>query len=132
MHALTNGFRQQLATPARLQLSNQPRAMWKRFAARLRRKPQVFSSTSDQKHPASSSTWTVERNYEVMRRAFAPAKIYYAVKANPDAKIFCLLAWHGCHFETASRGEIEQCLFHRILAERILFGNTVKKYSDSC
>jgi ornithine decarboxylase len=72
----------------------------------------------------------VERNYALMRRALAPAKIYYAVKANPDAKILSLLAGQGSYFDTASRPEIDQCLSHGVLADRISFGNTVKKQGD--
>jgi ornithine decarboxylase len=58
------------------------------------------------------------------------AAIYYAVKANPAPEIVRLLAKLGSNFDTASIYEVEDCLNLGIPAERISFGNTVKKQGD--
>jgi ornithine decarboxylase len=68
--------------------------------------------------------------YDRLRRHLPLARIYYAVKANPAAEILALLARKGANFDVASRGEIELCLNGGIAAERLSFGNTIKKERD--
>jgi ornithine decarboxylase len=72
----------------------------------------------------------VEHNFRTMRRALAPAKLYYAVKANPDPAILGLLAQLGSCFDAASRHEIDSCLAQGVRPDQISFGNTVKKLAD--
>jgi len=72
----------------------------------------------------------VELNYLTLSRALEPAQVYYAVKANPAAKILRLLARRGANFDVASRGEIDQCLALGIEPARLSFGNTIKKQAD--
>ena len=72
----------------------------------------------------------VEGNYRGLAAALDPAELYYAVKANPAPEILRLLARHNGHFDVASRGEIDQCLDVGIHADRLSFGNPIKKQSD--
>jgi ornithine decarboxylase len=52
------------------------------------------------------------------------------VKANPAPPLLDRLVGAGSGFDTASRGEIEACLAAGAPAERISFGNTIKKQRD--
>ena len=81
--------------------------------------------------PASSSisTWSREA-YDLLRRYLPLARVYYAVKANPAAEIVAMLERKGANFDVASRGEIELCLDNGVAADRLSFGNTIKKESD--
>lgn len=72
----------------------------------------------------------VEMNYRALAESLAPARIHYAVKANPHEEILARLEGLGSNFDVASRGEIEQCLTAGIAPERLSFGNTIKKVSD--
>ena len=72
----------------------------------------------------------VAHNYRALRRYLPIADIYYAVKANPAPEILKLLAGLGSSFDTASRGEIEMVMAAGATAERISFGNTIKKQRD--
>ena len=56
--------------------------------------------------------------------------MFYAVKANPDPAVLDLLARLGSCFDTASVVEIEQVLATGATADRISFGNTIKKERD--
>ncbi len=72
----------------------------------------------------------VERNYLELAAGLDPAKIFYAVKANPEPAVLRLLDRLGSNFDVASKGEIDICLELGIPAERLSFGNTIKKASD--
>ena len=72
----------------------------------------------------------VEHNYVDLQQSLPEADIFYAVKANPADEILTRLAKLGSNFDTASIGEIEICLRHGIPAERLSFGNTIKKQRD--
>ena len=72
----------------------------------------------------------IAHNYKRLQKAMPLASIYYAVKANPAPEILGVLTKLGSNFDTASIYEIEQCLALGIAAERISFGNTIKKESD--
>src|SRR5215813_10144634 len=52
------------------------------------------------------------------------------VKANPAPEVLCLLAKLGSCFDTASVPEIEMVLAAGATADRISFGNTIKKERD--
>jgi len=68
--------------------------------------------------------------YDVLRWYLPLARIYYAVKANPAPQIVAMLGRKGASFDVASRGEIELCLANGIAADRLSFGNTIKKEKD--
>jgi len=72
----------------------------------------------------------VADNFRRLRAAVPRAGIYYAVKANPAPEILKLLARLGSSFDTASVNEIDMALATGAGAERISFGNTIKKKSD--
>jgi ornithine decarboxylase len=68
--------------------------------------------------------------YRKLRTAVPTAGIYYAIKANPAPEILKLLARLGSSFDTASVNEIDMVLAAGGSAERISYGNTIKKKSD--
>jgi ornithine decarboxylase len=72
----------------------------------------------------------VAHNYRSLRRYLPIADVYYAVKANPAREILSLLTGLGSSFDTASRQEIEAVIAAGAPAERISFGNTIKKQKD--
>lgn len=72
----------------------------------------------------------VGENYDRLHRLLPRAEIYYAVKANPAVPVVRLLAEKGSCFDTASIHEIDLCLSAGAPAERLSFGNTIKKQSD--
>lgn len=72
----------------------------------------------------------VERNYEAFAHALPDTRVFYAVKANPAPEILNLLAGLGSCFDCASVVEIQQALATGAGADRISFGNTIKKERD--
>ena len=72
----------------------------------------------------------VADNYNTLAANLPEADIYYAVKANPAPEILSLLVRLGSRFDTASRGEIDQCLAAGADPARLSFGNTIKKEAD--
>ena len=72
----------------------------------------------------------VRDNYVAFKKAMPDSRVFYAVKANPAPEILELLAKMGSCFDTASIGEIEMALAAGAPAERISFGNTIKKERD--
>ena len=68
--------------------------------------------------------------YDLLRWYLPLARVYYAVKANPAPEIVAMLERKGADFDVASRGEIELCLANGIAADRLSFGNTIKKEKD--
>lgn len=72
----------------------------------------------------------VRDNYHAFEKALPDSKIYYAVKANPAPEILRQLAAMGSSFDTASVAEIEMAMDAGAPAERISFGNTIKKERD--
>ena len=72
----------------------------------------------------------VRRNYESFAAALPDSRIFYAVKANPAPEVLRLLAELGSSFDTASLAEIEMALAAGATAERISFGNTIKRERD--
>jgi ornithine decarboxylase len=72
----------------------------------------------------------IEENYRELQRNLPLARIFYAVKANPAPEIIGKLAELGASFDVASRGEIDLCLAAGAPAERLSFGNTIKKERD--
>lgn len=72
----------------------------------------------------------VRDNYVAFRRAMPDTRVFYAVKANPAPEILKLLVELGSCFDCASIGEIELALAAGATADRISFGNTIKKERD--
>lgn len=72
----------------------------------------------------------VAESYEMLRRYLPLAKIFYAVKANPADEVLGMLREMGSSFDVASRGEVELVLDKGISADRVSFGNTIKKERD--
>src|SRR5262245_56639695 len=72
----------------------------------------------------------VRGNYLAFAKALPDTKVFYAVKANPAPEVLSLLAALGSSFHAASVAEIEMVLAAGAPAERISFGNTIKKERD--
>jgi len=72
----------------------------------------------------------VRENYRAFARALPDTRVFYAVKANPAPEVLALLAELGSCFDTASVPEIEMALAAGATADRISFGNTIKKERD--
>ena len=68
--------------------------------------------------------------YDMLSRYLSLASVYYAVKANPAPEIVAMLAQKGANFDVASPAEIALCLGNGATAERLSFGNTIKKEKD--
>lgn len=69
----------------------------------------------------------VRERYRSLGTLFPRATIFYAVKANPGASVIAALAELGAKFDLASEGEIERCQKLEISADRLSFGNTIKR-----
>jgi ornithine decarboxylase len=69
----------------------------------------------------------VRENYQNFAKALPDTKVYYAVKANPAPEILKLLAGLGCCFDVASIAETHAVLAAGAAADRISYGNTIKK-----
>ncbi len=72
----------------------------------------------------------VRDNYRAFERALPYSRIFYAVKANPAPEILRLLASMGSNFDCASVAEIEMAMDAGAAADRISYGNTIKKERD--
>ena len=75
-------------------------------------------------------TEVVRENYKAFARALPDTRVFYAVKANPAPEVLALLAKLGSCFDCASVVEIELALAAGATADRISFGNTIKKERD--
>jgi ornithine decarboxylase len=72
----------------------------------------------------------VAEAYESLKRALPMATIYYAMKANPAKPVMRMLAEMGSSFDCASIYEIKDAIDAGAPAERLSFGNTIKKQGD--
>jgi ornithine decarboxylase len=72
----------------------------------------------------------VKDNYNAFAKALPDTRVFYAVKANPAPEVLALLARLGSCFDTASVAEIEMVLAAGATADRISYGNTIKKERD--
>ena len=72
----------------------------------------------------------IRENYLAFAKSLPDTRVFYAVKANPAPEILKLLADLGSSFDTASTGEIEMVLAAGATADRISFGNTIKRERD--
>ncbi len=73
---------------------------------------------------------TVQERYLAFRRALPDTAVHYAVKANPAPDVLRLLVQLGSAFDAASLPEIRAVLAAGASAERISYGNTIKKERD--
>ena len=72
----------------------------------------------------------VRENYVAFSRVLPDTRVFYAVKANPSPEILRLLAELGSSFDVASVSETEAVLAAGATADRISYGNTIKKESE--
>jgi len=72
----------------------------------------------------------IRRKYAELGSLFPFSKIYFAVKANPAAEVIELLRDLGANFDIASRYELDRVLSLGVSADRISYGNTIKKLAD--
>src|SRR3954467_9937202 len=72
----------------------------------------------------------VRTNYTNFAKALPDTRVFYAVKANPAPEVLAMLAKLGSCFDTASVPEIEMVLAAGATADRISYGNTIKKERD--
>ncbi|SEM29657.1 ornithine decarboxylase [Pseudomonas sp. ok272] len=75
-------------------------------------------------------TAMISQAYDDLRAGFEFAKVYYAVKANPAVEIIDLLKDKGSSFDIASIYELDKVLDRGVSADRISYGNTIKKSKD--
>ncbi|MCG2721857.1 MAG: type III PLP-dependent enzyme [Thermodesulfovibrionales bacterium] len=68
----------------------------------------------------------VRQKISMIGRAIRNARVFYAVKANPDIEILRLLSGLGTGFEIASEGELEILAQLNVDPERIISSNPVK------
>ncbi len=72
----------------------------------------------------------VRDNYLNFAKVLPDTKVFYAVKANPAPEILKLLAGLGCCFDVASINETQAVLAAGATADRISYGNTIKKETE--
>src|ERR1700689_1492156 len=72
----------------------------------------------------------VRDNYQTFAKALPDTRMFYAVKANPAPEVLSLLAGLGSCFDAPSVPEIELVLAAGAAADRISYGNTIKKERD--
>ncbi len=72
----------------------------------------------------------IEKNYGALRRQLPFAEIYYAVKANPHKKVLSSLHEQGSNFDVATIYEFKDLIKLGVPANKISFGNTIKKHED--
>jgi len=75
-------------------------------------------------------TQMISQAYDDLRAGFEFAKVYYAVKANPAVEIIDLLKEKGSSFDIASIYELDKVMDRGVSADRISYGNTIKKSKD--
>ncbi len=71
----------------------------------------------------------IKSRYDELEGGFPTADIYYAVKANPSDEVIEMLAAAGSSFDIASTQELDKVLQFGVAAERVSYGNTIKKAS---
>jgi len=72
----------------------------------------------------------ISQHYHAIEECFPFAKVYYAIKANPDDTILSSLHALGSSFDVASTYELDKALKNGIEAARCSYGNTIKKRKD--
>jgi ornithine decarboxylase len=72
----------------------------------------------------------VEQKYDELISTLPFAKIYYAVKANPNESVLRMLVAKGSCFDIASVYELDHILALGATPDRVSYGNTIKKAKD--
>lgn len=72
----------------------------------------------------------IDEHYDALVNSFPYAKIYYAIKANPEKGVLELLKNKGSNFDVASIYELDKILSIGVEPERLSYGNTIKKRKD--
>ena len=72
----------------------------------------------------------VRENYQSFAKALPDSRVFYAIKANPEPAVLKLLAELGSSFDCASVAEIDMAFAAGATADRISYGNTIKKERD--
>lgn len=75
-------------------------------------------------------TSIIAKQYDDMVNSLPYANVYYAVKANPAAEILSLLKDKGSNFDIASIYELDMVMNVGVTADRVSYGNTIKKRQD--
>ena len=97
--------------------------------------PKRFEQIQQLTHSMSTPLLVIDpvifRNQLVeLMELFPYGKIFYAVKANPQHELLCILRDLGGCFDIASRYELDRILALGVSADRISYGNTIKKKVD--
>jgi ornithine decarboxylase len=77
-----------------------------------------------------TSLGVIDRKYDELKKAMPYAKVYYAIKANPEEKVLRLLLDKGSCFDIASVYELDLMLKLGATPDRLSYGNTIKKSRD--
>lgn len=72
----------------------------------------------------------IRKNYDVLKKSFPYASIYYAIKSNPGEPVLRMLAEKGSNFDIASRYELDRIMSLGVSGDRLSYGNTIKKAKD--
>ena len=72
----------------------------------------------------------IEHNYDELVKNIPYAKVYYAIKANPENEVIKLLFKKGANFDVATVFEMQQLFDLGVPPERMSYGNTIKKEED--
>lgn len=72
----------------------------------------------------------VRQSYDDLVQSFPFAKVFYAIKANPDIRILEMLRDAGSNFDVASVYELDKVLSLNVSPTRCSYGNTIKKRKD--
>lgn len=95
--------------------------------------PALASAVADLSQPTPRLVLDLDlvaRQYDDFVNGLPGVEVFYAVKANPHEDVLRLLAERGSCFDVASIGELELCRALGIDAERLSYGNTIKKSND--
>jgi ornithine decarboxylase len=72
----------------------------------------------------------VRQRYAELRAELPEARVYYAVKANPDPAVLSTLAAAGSRFDVASPGELELLRRLGVHGRRMCYANPIRKPTE--
>lgn len=72
----------------------------------------------------------IAENYDELVKNVPYAKVYYAIKANPENEVIKVLHEKGSNFDVATVFEMQQLFDLGISPDRMSYGNTIKKEVD--
>jgi diaminopimelate decarboxylase len=95
------------------------------FKSRLLKAAQIYGT------PLYAYDWaTIQTQLERLKSAFGTAKIFYAIKANPNLGILKRLNAHGVGFEAVAGGELERAVLAGASGQQIVLNGPGKLNSD--